>query len=102
MRASRLTYIHEKITFGKIKEGIVAAGGYGKEANKVELYSNETWIEQPSPIPEDHLNVFAIYSTVTYENVIFFFGELNSAEVICFFASFSFNYLKQLYELNLD
>ena len=75
MRASQMIYLHEKITFGKIEEGIVAAGGYGKEANKVELYSNETWIEQASPIPEDDLNVFAIYSTVTYENSIYFFGK---------------------------
>ena len=59
---------------GKIESGLVAIGGYkgGWDGdNKVELYTNGHWVQQP-PFPEDEINT---YSTATYGNVLYVFGK---------------------------
>ena len=57
---------------GKIEPGLVAIGGY-TGGNKVELYTNGHWVQQP-PFPE---YVIYGYSTATYDNVLYVFGEKN-------------------------
>ena len=65
---------HTWTSLGKIESGLVAIGGYkgnNKRGNKVEVYTNGHWVQQP-PFPEDEI---FDYSTATYENVIYVFGE---------------------------
>lgn len=57
-------------TLGKISEGLVAISGYG--GGSVELYSREKWTDQP-PFPDE--DSFCWYSTATYENVLYVFGQ---------------------------
>merc|ERR1712227_128778 len=56
-------------SLGKIEAGLVAIGGNGG-GNKVELYTNGHWVQQP-PFPDDYMSV---YSTASYENVLYIFG----------------------------
>ena len=46
-------------------------GGYWDGGNEVELYTNGHWVQQ-TPFSE---NAFYGYSTATYENVLYVFGE---------------------------
>ena len=62
---------HIYTTLGKIEAGLVAIGGDWGGGNKVELYTNGHWVQQP-PFPEDTIRS---YSTATYENVLYVFGE---------------------------
>ena len=57
-------------SLGKIEAGLVAIGGY-KGGNKVELYTNGHWVQQP-PFPKNNVHG---YSTATYENTLYVFGE---------------------------
>ena len=61
---------HRETSLGKIESGLVAIGGYDG-GNEVELYTNGHWVQQP-PFPEDRIHS---YSTATYENVLYVFGE---------------------------
>ena len=69
--AASSNHPHKWTSLGKIESGLVAIGGYYDGGNKVELYTNGTWIQQP-PFPED--DIYG-YSTATYENVLYVFGE---------------------------
>ena len=68
--AASSNHPHKLTSLGKIESGLVAIGG-SRGGNKVELYTNGHWVQQP-PFPED--NIFG-YSTATYENILYVFGE---------------------------
>ena len=69
--AASSNHKHRMTSLGKIEEGLVAIGDfYG--GNEVELYTNGDWAQQP-PVPEE--GWLYGYSTVTYENVLYVFGE---------------------------
>ena len=67
---------HILTSLGKIEAGLVAIGGADlfSPGNDVELYTDGHWVQQPF-FPEYS---FRGYSTATYENVLYVFGELNS------------------------
>ena len=64
---------HRGTTLGKLREGPVAICDYKLETGHVEIFSNEIWIEQP-PFPEI-FTFYSYYSTTTYNNVLYVFGE---------------------------
>ena len=67
---------HAWTSLGKIESGLVAISGKdgGRE---VELYTNGSWISQ-TPFPAafcDYCDSFHSYSTATYNNTLYVFGE---------------------------
>ena len=54
-----------------MNEGLIAISGY-KSGVEVELFANGNWYEQP-PFPEE--NYIRDYSTATYQNMLYIFGE---------------------------
>ena len=68
--AASSNHPHRITSLGKIEAGLVAMGDYDG-GNKVELYTNGHWVQQP-PFPEDDIKW---YSTATYENILYVFGE---------------------------
>ena len=66
---------HGFTSLGKIPDGLVAIGRCDFDyafGVYVELYSSEKWTVQPS-FPADES--FCYYSTATYENVLYVFGQ---------------------------
>ena len=76
--AASSNHPHKWTSLGKIEAGLVAISGYEGdtevEESTVEMYTNEHWVQQP-PFPEK--NGIYGYSTATYENVLYVFGEYN-------------------------
>ena len=75
--ASSSNHPHAYTSLGKIGSDLVAISGY-KAARKVELYTNGSWLQQSS-FPGahcDYCDYFDSYSTVTYNNEVYIFGEL--------------------------
>ena len=56
-----------------MNEGLIAISGDSHEDSsvEVEMFANGNWNEQP-PFPEQ----ISVYSTATYENILYVFGEL--------------------------
>jgi len=65
---------HEWTSLGKMKEGLIAISGYTYRdpSVEVELFANGNWYDQP-PFPEE--KYFYEYSTATYQNLLYVFGE---------------------------
>ena len=63
---------HRHTSLGKMNEGLVAISGY-LSGVEVELFANGNWYDQP-PFPEE--KHFDLYSTTTYQNLLYVFGEL--------------------------
>ena len=56
-----------------MKEGLIAISGETyQDSSEVELFANGNWYEQP-PFPEER-NFYG-YSTATYQNILYIFGE---------------------------
>ena len=72
-KISNSNHPHRGTTLGKLKEGPVAICDNKLETGYVEIFSNEIWIKQP-PFPEN-LKFYSYYSTTTYNNVLYVFGE---------------------------
>ena len=72
--AASSTYPHHVTTLGKIDEGLVAISGASGVTNEVEIFSNGNWYDQPA-FPEE--KSFYYYSTATYENTLYIFGNWN-------------------------
>ena len=65
-------YPHYATSLGKIDEGLVAISGASGVTNEVEIFSNGNWYNQPA-FPEE--KYFYYYSTATYENILYIFGN---------------------------
>ena len=70
--AASSNYPHHVTTLGKIDEGLVAISGGSGSTNEVEIFSNGNWYDQPA-FPEE--KCFRHYSTATYQNMLYVFGE---------------------------
>ena len=70
MAAASSKHPHEMTSLGKIESGLVAISGY-KGGREVELYIYGSWLQQPPFLEDDYW----AYSTATYENVLYVFGE---------------------------
>ena len=76
MTVASSNHPHAITPLGKIKQDLVAiSGANGDRGPDVELFGNGHWYEQPSFPVEDY---FYGYSTVTYQNQLYVFGELYS------------------------
>ena len=76
--ADSTNHAHKWTSLGKIESGLVAISGYDS-GREVELYTNGSWILQ-TPFPAafcDYCDYFDSYSTATYNNELYVFGEYN-------------------------
>ena len=65
---------HLYTSLGKMNEGLIAISGYPYQDTsvEVELFANGNWYDQP-PFPEE--KDIRYYSTATYQNILYVFGE---------------------------
>ena len=72
--AASSNHPHRRTSLGKMNEGLIAISGwsYQDSSVEVELFANGNWYDQP-PFPEE--KAFYYYSTVTYQNILYVFGE---------------------------
>jgi len=72
--AASSNHPHEWTSLGKMNEGLIAISGYTYQDSsvEVELFANGNWYDQP-PFPEE--KYFYYYSTATYQNLLYVFGE---------------------------
>ena len=72
--AASSKYPHKFTSLGKMNEGLIAISGssYQDSSVEVELFANGNWYDQP-PFPEEKALDF--YSTATYQNLLYVFGE---------------------------
>ena len=71
-KISNSNHPHRGTTLGKLREGPVAICDDKLETGDVEIFSNDHWIQQP-PFPD--LKFYSYYSTATYNNMLYVFGE---------------------------
>ena len=73
LTAASAKYEHYHTSLGKLSEGLIAISGYSSASGvTVELFANGKWYQQPD-FPEERS--FAYYSTITYENRLYIFGN---------------------------
>ena len=73
LTAASAKYEHKRTSLGKLSEGLIAISGYNSASGvTVELFANGNWYQQPD-FPEE--SNFAEYSTITYENHLYIFGQ---------------------------
>ena len=71
--AASSNHPHRRTSLGKMNEGLIAISGLTEDSGvEVELFANGNWYAQP-PFPEE--KYFCEYSTATYQNMLYVFGE---------------------------
>ena len=75
--AASSNHPHRYSSLGKMNEGLIAISGYPYQDSsvEVELFANGNWYNQP-PFQEEEY--FRNYSTATYQNILYVFGEFFS------------------------
>ena len=68
--AASTNHPHRETSLGKMNEGLIAISGDSSDV-EVESFANGNWNNQP-PFPWEKMSY---YSTVTYQNLLYVFGE---------------------------